>query len=186
MENPSSQPQRQSEITRTPLGRNIVEIFAFGCMQQMIDRGIPLSAEGFEQLVLHSQTTGLNGRIAFQMFPWTQQRMQALFAGSGFPIRPIDEGRLQAFRERASLRTRMLNFGLGPDDTTLTEEEKRETLAHVREYFGEESADVLEALRFGDCQRALVLKRLLQIVETDDPHAALENFKAQKPFGPVD
>ncbi len=180
MEHSSSQPQRQSEITRTPLGRNIVEIFAYGCMQQMIDRDIPLTEEGFRQLVVQSQETGLKGRIAFQMFAWTQQRMQDLFAGTGIPFRPFDDERLEKFRAKPSMRKRMLNLGLGPDDTTLTDREKKQKLTRLREYLGEESADVLEALRFGDCQRDLVWKRIEQLIAAGDHLNALEKFKAQK------
>ncbi|MSR67490.1 hypothetical protein EXS65_01515 [Candidatus Peribacteria bacterium] len=178
MDNPSSQPLRQSEITRTQLGRKIVEIFAYGCMQQMIDKGIPLTADGFQQLVVHSQETGLKGRIAFQMFAWTQQRMQELFVGTGIPFRPFDDQRLESFRAKPSMRKRMLGLGLAPGDATLTDEEKMEKLTRLREYLGAESADVLEALRFGDCQRDLVWKRIEEIMAAGDHLVALENFKA--------
>lgn len=173
--------ERQSEITRTPLGTAVVEIMAFGCIQQMLELDIPFTSEGFEKLVTHSRETGLKGRIAFQMHGWTQRRMQELFSKSGLPMRLMDDERLAQFRKKRSLRNRMLDLNLGPNDATIPDAEKVERLARFRSYLGDEAADVLEALRYGDCQRDLVWKRIQEVCTAGDPQAALEVYREGSP-----
>jgi hypothetical protein len=154
---------------------------AFGCIQQMIDLCLPFTDEGFQALVEHSKETGLKGRISFQMHGWTQRRMQALFAKSGLPMRLMDDARLEQFRKKRSLRNRMLDVGLGPNDGSLSDAEKTERLARFRSYLGEEAADVLEALRFGDCQRDLVWRRVQEICASGDPASVLEEYRRGSP-----
>jgi len=115
----SPRAQRQSEITRTALGRSVVEVMAYGCIQEMLKGKLPFTDEGFQALVEHSRVTGLKGKISFQMQGWTQRRMQALFASSGLPMRFIEDANLEGFRKKPSLRNRMLDVGLGPADTSL-------------------------------------------------------------------
>ncbi|MBM3227592.1 hypothetical protein FJZ27_01865 [Candidatus Peribacteria bacterium] len=177
----SPRAQRQSEITRTALGRSVVEVMAYGCIQEMLKGKLPFTDEGFQALVEHSRVTGLKGKISFQMQGWTQRRMQALFASSGLPMRFIEDANLEGFRKKPSLRNRMLDVGLGPADTSLPDGEKQERLERFRSYLGEDAADVLEALRYGDCQRDLVWKRIQEICTRGDPQRALEEFRATSP-----
>ncbi len=166
----------EDEITNTSLGREVVETFAYGCIEYMLQHDMPLTKEGFEQLVEHSRETGLNGRVAFQMSSWTQNKLQSSFPLSAFGS-PMDDERLEKFRKRPSLRNRMLNLGLGEDDNTLEPDQKHELLERFAEYFGgKESIPILRALIVGDCQRDLVFRRIEQIVQQGDVRTQLDRF----------
>ena len=166
----------KDEITNTPLGREVVETFAYGCIQFMLDHDMPLTSEGFEELVEYSRKTGLNGRVAFQMSAWTQNKLQGTFPLSAFAS-PMDDERLERFRKRPSLRNRMLNLGLGEDDNTLPPDQKHELLERFAEYFGgAEAIPILRALITGDCQRDLVYRRIEEIVREGDVRTQLDRF----------
>jgi len=169
----------QKSITDVKYGQDVVEILSFGCIQYMLDHDIPLTAGGFERLVTLSKDTGLNGRIAFQTYEWTQRKLQALFAqGSGLPVQSIDsEKRLNRLRKRPSIRKRLLAHGLGDKDTAMTDDEKIQFLQKMREMLGDDIADVFEQLVRGDCQRELVWNRIEEIKRAGDVERALEKFK---------
>ena len=174
--------RKTSEVTRTPFGRDLVELLTFGCIQYMLDHRIPLTQEGFQQLVVIAQTNGLKGRIAFGVYEWTQQRMQALFVQrTGTPFRPFDAQRMAALDSRPTFHRTLRQLGLGPDNDRLGDAKQRQLLDVIREYLGPDAADVIEALRVGDCQRDLVWQRISQIVESGDPVAQLNAFR----MGPV-
>lgn len=166
----------EDEITTSAFGKHIAEVFAFGCIDYMIDHGFPLSPEGFDQLVQHSRETGLNGRVAFQMKPWTQRRLQEQVPMAVFG-QPIDGARLEKFRSRPSLRNRMLAAGLGEEDDSLSPEEKGRRMSAFLEFLGGEQARVVvKALLRADCQRDVVWRRIEELVQDGDVRQKLANF----------
>ena len=169
--------RKSPDITVTELGRNVVEVMAFGCIEYMLEQGLPLTAEGFERLVAISRETGLNGRIAFQMKDWTQQKLQRLLLGASAPAHDVAPGIAERLRTKPSVRKRLLALGLGGDDATLDEEAKAHILRRVQERLGPEVGPILEALRHGECQRELVLERIVQIAADGDPSSALRAFR---------
>lgn len=166
----------EDEITTTGFGKHIVEVFAYGCIDYMMDHGFPLTAEGFEQLVQHSRETGLNGRVAFQMKPWTQKRLQEHVPMAMFG-EPIDATRLEKFRARPSLRNRMLAAGLGENDDSLPSEEKERRMGAFLDFLGGDQArPVVQALLRADCQRDLVWKRIEDLLREGDIREKLGKF----------
>ncbi len=169
--------RKSPDITESPLGRDVVDVLAFGCIQYMLEHGMPLTGTGYEQLVTHSRETGLNGRIAFQVYDWTQERLQALFAGRrGLPATG-GEGVAERLRSKPSVRNRLLAMGLGGDDGSLGENEKRERLERMKEFLGPEVGAILEALRHGECQRELVWARIARAVAEGDVEKQLAAFR---------
>ncbi len=171
--------QKSPDITRTPLGKEVVEILTFGSIQYMLDHQLPLTAEGFAALVEHSRETGLNGRVAFQVYDWTQRKLQELFAkGTGIPV-SASEGTAERLRRKPSLRSRLLSLGLGGDDPTLDVGQKQELLERVAEFMGGGVADILEALRHGECQRDLVMARILELAASGNIDEQLAAFRGE-------
>lgn len=171
--------RKSADITENPSGKKIVEILSYGCIEYMLQQGIPVTAEGFEQLVSISRETGLNGRIAFQMSDWTQQKLQTLFAKqTGFPIRTQD-GVAERLRGKRSIRQRLLAMGLGGEpDADANEREK--LLSILENILGPGSKNLIDALRFGECQRDLVAERIAQIVAVGNLEEQLRVFREQE------
>lgn len=167
-------PNRTPEqaIATTPLGRDIVELFAFGCLEYMIQHQLLLTEEGFNRLVQISEETGLNGRIAFQVSTWTQQRMQLLFhRASGISVTPADDNSVMKLRRSTSIRNRLLSVldGTEQDD---------ELFASLIGWLGEDVRVVLEALKSGDCQRDLVWEKIKTILADEgDAAEKIEQFR---------
>ncbi len=164
----------EQAITTTPLGRDIVELFAFGCLEYMQEHQLPLTEEGFKRLVQISEESGLNGRIAFQVSTWTQQRMQCLFyRASGISITPADEKKLVKLRSSTSIRNRLLSVLDGT-------EADRDFFALLTEWLGDEVRVVLEALKNGDCQRDVVWEKIKIILEGEgDVLTKIDQFRSR-------
>jgi hypothetical protein len=163
---------KTAEITQSGLGRDVTELFAMGMLEYMTQNGIPVTDEGFERVVQISRDTKLNGRIAFQSFTWTQQRLQQLFSQvSGIPAMPADAKRTKRLIKKKSIRNRMLDMLSG------TEADSGRYLDSLSERLGGDAQLVLEALRKGDCQRDIVWKRMQEIVRDEDVKTAITSYR---------
>ena len=162
------------EITQTPLGKEIVDLFAAGCLQYMLDNGIPLTADGFERLTQISRENKLNGRIAFQVYLWTQRRLQQLFSAiANVPVMPAVQEKMPSLRGKKSIRNRLLDL-LSQDD-----ENSKALLDAILERIGGDAKVVITALRSGDCQRDLVWTRMEEILKTGDPAEHIGRYREQ-------
>jgi len=152
------------DITGTEFGREVVNVMAYGCLQYMQDNNIPITCEGFQQLVQISAESGENGRIAFQEYQFTQLRLQQLFtAQTGIAPMKLVNGGLQRLKKKPSLRNRLLALGVGPDSQSLPDNEKAVIIETVKRHMGDQVGDVIDALIRGECRRDLVWSRIEEI-----------------------
>jgi hypothetical protein len=166
------------DITRTEFGREVVNVMAHGCLQYMQDHKIPITPEGFQELVQVSIDKDLNGRIAFQMYPFTQMRLQQLFsAQTGISPMKLSEGGLDKLRKKPSLRNRLLSLGIAPDSQQLPAVEKEVIIDRVKRHMGEDVGDVIDALIRGDCRRELVWERMKEIQKDGDIQLSIRQYR---------
>ncbi len=155
------------------LGREVVEILAYGSMQYMHEHGIPFSQEGFDQLVQESRNTGIGGRIAYMMHDWTLERMKNLFAEhANIPKTPVTSP--DKARERSEGFTKKL---LEMIDGSSSNDSGLRSSSTLSRLVGPEIAELVEVFREGDCQRHLVWEKIQSIIAEDDPMEKLEKYK---------
>ncbi len=153
------------DVTNTDAGKELVDIMANGVLAYMKTHDIPRTREGFAIVTQHAREKGLNGKIAF-LDPNAMVRVRALIAQhSGLSFLILDEKTIDGNKpQHPSIRKRFEQWHLTPEDTTLPAETKDHYLRHLRESVGEDAFSILEASRFGDCQRRLVWERMMEII----------------------